>query len=356
MPTLVTRYGELLVPDTTTDIIGRFLARYGEWAWLEAEFVASVLPPEARVLDVGAFIGTFGLGVATARALHSLICVEANAGVVPLLRDNLQRNAPCASGLIEAMVAGRGAATRPGRVAEGNLGGTSFVDAGSGGTPVPAPAATLTLSELRARHGPFDLVKLDVEGMEHEALMADAAALSRGETAIWAECNDEVGSLHLARLLLSWSPRIYYFAFPAFNPDNFAGDGSVIFPWAFEAGLLAFPPIPPRLSAAQEAKDCILRCIDSVEALRDAMWRTPRWGMPEWPPGASRAEIVALAGRTLRSQTYEHYLREDFPRPTGPEKNLWERLAEAEAALATARVVASAARPPNIMRRLFRRR
>ena len=55
-----TRYGTLSLPDVEADIVGRYLSRYGEWGWDEVRFVAGTLPSEgARVLDVGAFVGTF---------------------------------------------------------------------------------------------------------------------------------------------------------------------------------------------------------------------------------------------------------------------------------------------------------
>src|SRR5262249_13988082 len=69
LPEIVTRYGVLTVPNTSTDVIGRFLARYGEWAWDEVSFLAPLLPNGAHVLDVGAFVGTFGLGLALRREL-----------------------------------------------------------------------------------------------------------------------------------------------------------------------------------------------------------------------------------------------------------------------------------------------
>jgi hypothetical protein len=68
-----TRYGRLAATGHQ-DIVGRFLMRCGEWAWDETSFVASVLPENARVLDIGAFLGTSGprLGV-TRAARHCML-------------------------------------------------------------------------------------------------------------------------------------------------------------------------------------------------------------------------------------------------------------------------------------------
>lgn len=88
-----TRYGQLNVTINDDDLIGRFLTETGEWAFDEASFIASTLNDGARVLDGGAFLGTFGLGVALRRKLGLLCAVEANPLVLPLLEANLRRNA-----------------------------------------------------------------------------------------------------------------------------------------------------------------------------------------------------------------------------------------------------------------------
>lgn len=88
-----TRYGKLKVPDLKHDLIGRFLDYYGEWAFNEVRFCASLLEDGARVLDIGAFIGTFGLGVALLRRLNSLCVVEGNSELIPFLDANISLTA-----------------------------------------------------------------------------------------------------------------------------------------------------------------------------------------------------------------------------------------------------------------------
>src|SRR5262245_55126055 len=86
--TAESRYGPIAIPEAEHDIIGQFITRYGEWAWDEVGFVASVLRDGARVLDAGAFVGTFGLGLAQRRQLDFLCLVEANSTITPFLRQN----------------------------------------------------------------------------------------------------------------------------------------------------------------------------------------------------------------------------------------------------------------------------
>jgi FkbM family methyltransferase len=335
MPELETRYGRLTVPDADTDVIGRFLARYGEWAWCEASFVASVLKDGARVLDVGAFAGTFGLGLALSRHLGFLCFVEANPVVSRLLEGNVAGKTACPIKVVEAMVAGPQARPRLGRCEPGNLGSMSFSLDGDGADVGPAPALAVTLADLRTAHGPFELIKLDVEGMELEVLQADADHLASGRTMLWIECNEEPGSLDVARLLLSWNLDLYYFAFPSYNPDNFNGDPEAVFPLAFEAGILAAPMTRPTLTMDLQVQGCILRPVRSVGDLKDAMWRTPRWGMPEWEGATSRQELAALAGRSLRGESFETFLQ-----GPGPASTIWQRLETTEAALRIAETLA----------------
>ena len=328
---LSTRYGPLLAPGWDDDLIEGFLRRYGEWAWHEAAFIAALLPDQARVLDVGAYLGTFGLGLAMQRPLAFLCAVEANPALTPLLAANLHR-APCPALAIEAMVAGTAAAPRPGAAPPGNASAASFAP-DAPGVPTGPPVRAATLTELRALHGPFDLIKLDAEGMEGEILQADADALRTGATTLWVECNEEPRALALGALLMSWGLDLHYFAFPSHNLANHLGDPEPTFPWAYEAGLLAAPRTPPRLSPDLRRHHCQLRPIRTLPDLEEAMWRTPRWGMPDWPLDDPPA-LAALAGRLIRNEARDTFLRSGAPLGQPGNEMVWQRLLAAEQLLA----------------------
>lgn len=307
---LETVYGFLDVPRPDEDLIGRFLAETGEWALDEARFVAGVLDDGCRVLDGGAFIGTFGLGLSRFRKLDLLCCVEANPRIVPLLEANMRRNAPGRAIVTGALISGTGGEARPGHGEQGNLGAMSFapgaVDSGIG----PTPDAVVTLRSLRERHGGFDLVKLDVEGMEEEVLRDDAAHLAGGTTTLWLECNEGPAALGILELLLSWGLEVWYFAFPTHNPDNVRGSQTPIFRWAYEAGLLAAPQREPVLDPVLAAHGCLLRQVLSAEDLRDAMWRTPRW-LPQDLDGADATVLAGVASHALQGLSRQDFLRCD---------------------------------------------
>ncbi|TCZ60914.1 FkbM family methyltransferase [Roseicella aquatilis] len=301
-----TRYGLLDIPPNQDDIIARFLIRTGEWSWDEVCFVAGLLDDGARVLDGGAFLGTFSLGLGLRRSLGALCCVEANPQILPLLEANLRRNATVEARIVAGMLAGQGGAARPGHVLPGNLGSVSFLEDGEGAL-VEAAGGAVTLAALREQFGSFDLIKLDVEGLEAEILRGDADALARGHSMLWLECNESPRSLDLVDLVLSWGLPVHYFAHPSHNPDNIKGEREPIFPWAYEAGLLVAPRRPPALTPELAAHGCILRDIRSREDLIQAMWLTPRWLPPELAH-ASAPELAAVAGRALLRQERERFL------------------------------------------------
>lgn len=333
---VTTRYGRLMVPDIENDLIGRFLSRYGEWGWLEAVFVASVIPDGARILDVGAFVGTFGLAVAQLRPLEFVCFVEANGYLAPLLESNVAVNAPCPSLVREALVAGPEARAGAGHSLPGNFGSMSFsVDLDPDSLSV---IRSVTLADLRTEHGAFDLIKLDIEGMELDALRGDLDFLAQGKTTLWIEANEDVRSLEVASLLLSANLELFYFAFPAFNPKNFNGDPEPVFVFAFEAGLLAAPASHPSLSRTLIDAGCILKPVHCLDDLKDALWRTPRWGMTEWQGAENIQELAALVGRSILGESFAVFLTRESGVSPGAKTTIWHRLDTAQAALQDARV------------------
>ena len=332
--TINTRYGPMRAP-LSADTIANFLRTYGEWGFDEVRFISSVLRPEAKVADIGAFVGTFGLGLSQLGKVAALTCVEPNPYIAPLLRENLETNCRVPFAVVEAVIGPRSDAGFLGAADADNLGSMAFsprtadpesngrgenlatgaetdvieindVEAADGDGVIVAES--LTLAELRERHGPFDLVKADVEGLERELLISDANWLSRGETIVWVECNEHPASLDTFDTMKFMGFDVHYFAFPACNPDNAKASDEVIFPWAYEAGLLGTRgAITPELDARLIAHECLLRPVRTREELREAIWRTPRWSYPDWL-AMSRPEIVAVATRQLDGQSLNTFL------------------------------------------------
>ncbi|MBB2191919.1 FkbM family methyltransferase [Gluconacetobacter azotocaptans] len=303
-----TRYGSLRIPAAEEDLIGRFLAHYGEWAWDEVSFIASVLPDDARILDIGACFGTFGLGVSMLRKVSYVCFVDANPAVIPFLTHNVTHNALAPYAIREHLMGTAGIEVAPAHGEPGNIGATSFTPDVSAQTAQPTAPPVKELSDLWQEEGPFDLIKIDAEGMELSILDSHARLLSQGQVTLWLECNEDAQSLALCERLLSWDMEIFYFAFPSHNPDNFRQATSPVFPFAYEAGLLAAPRRQPVLGEELRAHNCVLRSIRSVAELREALWATPRWGMAEWE-GKDVTAVAALAGHYMRAEQFETFLR-----------------------------------------------
>lgn len=309
MTTLETRYGQLEVPDVDHDLIGRFLARYGEWAYDEVRFVATALPKDKalRVFDVGAFVGTFGIGLSQTANVELTTFVEANSALTRILSDNVQRNARGHSIVVDAAVTPAGRELVASYDAQ-NLGSLSFAPTvESMRVQSDAPTRFVRLSELVAQSGRVDLIKMDVEGLEYSILDADRSLLEPGGPAFWLECNESPESLELVDLLVGAGLDVYYFAFPAFAPNNFLGNADPIFPWTYEAGLWANRGSAPILPAVLIQHECILKRIRSREELRHAMWQTPRWAPGDWQ-NLSRAETVAEAVHTTQGESFATFL------------------------------------------------
>lgn len=309
MTILETRYGQLEVPDVEHDLIGRFLARYGEWANDEVRFVAAALPKEKplRVFDVGAFIGTFGIGLSQIANVDSTTFVEANPLLAPLLSRNAASNVRGNANVIEAAVTPGGDAL-VGNYDAQNLGSLSFSGENvATRVQTAAPARFVRLSDLVAQGGKVDLIKMDVEGLEHSILAADRSLLAPGGPAFWIECNDSPTSLELLDLLVENGMDVHYFAFPAFAPDNFLGDPKPIFPWAYEAGLWASRDLIPTLPQILVEHECILKPVRTRDELRRAMWQTPRWAPADWQD-ASRAELIAEAAHGVLGERFGKFL------------------------------------------------
>ncbi len=276
-----TRYGLLEVVDSQTDLIGQFLDQFGEWAWAETRFVASVLPDAARVLDAGAFVGTFALGLAMNAKLAFLCSVEGNPLITPILRRNLERNIHIPTEVVGALLTGSGRNGHASHSSAQNLGGTTFSAEFGDGLDVDLVAGT-TLAQLEERSGKFDCIKLDIEGAELEVLEANATRLSDGESILWVECNESDESLKVAKLLLSWGHGLWYFAYPSFNPKNFKTNPRALFPMAYEAGLMVSPRNSPAMDQELEEIGCILVEIKDLEDLKSSLWDTPRLAMDSW--------------------------------------------------------------------------
>ncbi len=316
MQEFITIYGKITAPDWSDDLILRSLANLGEWSYLEQQILARLVRAGDALWDGGAFLGTFGIGVAQIAAaagqpLSRLVAIEPGADLLPFLGRNLERNAPCDAWVVSCALGAEAGRLLPGETESGNHGALAFhhpgakaAKAGAKGVECQPPC------HLRALHGGYDILKLDIEGMEHEALKGDFVYIRDHKPVIWAECNEAVSSLLLLDCLVAAGYSPCYIAFPAFRKANFRKQAELPYPMAYEAALLAAPPDRmAKLDVAGLGEEIIVRPVSSAWDLRQALWATPRWADPAWA-NASRAELVALLGRISRGEDLGRFLND----------------------------------------------
>jgi FkbM family methyltransferase len=319
MLTFDTIYGTIETPDWPDDLILRSLAAYGEWGYCEQMVFASLLAEGDRVWDGGAFLGTFGLGAAqraatAERPLAKLVAFEPGPALTPCVQSNLAANAPC-----PFEVSPFGISLVPGnlraKVAASNGDQTPLENHGAVAYEMTDATADVTIQckplwQLRQTHGDYDVIKLDLEGMEFDAIRGDFDYMKERKPVIWAECNEDFASLRVLEAMRALGYAPLYIAFPAFRRANFKANENLIFPMAYEAVLLAAPQ--ERLDALQTSavgEDVIVKPVSTSWELRQAIWTTPRWSLPEWTE-MTRAELIARLGRYARAEKLEEFLND----------------------------------------------
>lgn len=304
-PVVETLYGPLCLPSNSRDLIRRVLESEGEWAYLEPLLLEPLLDRNSVAFDLGAFIGTFSLALA-GFGISRLVSVEPNPVSASLLKRNMNRNCRVPYEIVEAAVGLHSGGAVVTRSIDENMGGTAYSESDDE-TPVD-PVQQVTIAELRQAHGSYDLLKLDVEGGEFDALKSDAVWIRDNKPLVWAECNETTG---VAKILefMNWaelSP--VYVAFPVFRENSFRSSTERPFPQAYEAALAGGQAgLYEKLASNGLSDDIIVRRVRNFAELRQAMWQTPRWSKAAWRD-ISRAELTALLGRSLHGENFETFL------------------------------------------------
>jgi FkbM family methyltransferase len=218
--------------------VGASLARYGEFSRGESALFRQIVRVGATVVEGGANIGAHTVELSRLVGGSGVIhAFEPQRIVFQTLCGNLALNS-CAN--VHAYQAGLGAAAGAIRVPfipptqAANFGGVSL--AGGEGEE-SAPLYTIDDLALPACH----LIKLDVEGMELEALRGAERTVRAFRPMLFVENDRADRSEALATLLLSWGYRLYWHITPLFDPDNFAGVAENIFGEIHSFNLLCLP-------------------------------------------------------------------------------------------------------------------
>ncbi|MGQ0661988.1 MAG: FkbM family methyltransferase [Pseudomonadota bacterium] len=265
------RHGAMLY-HSTDRYIGRSFDRYGEFSEGEIDLFRQVVKPGQVVLDIGANIGAHTVVLARATGPRGLVvAVEPQRLVFQMLCANLALNGLTnvrAHWAAVGRAAGRILVPRLDYAKPGNFGGLALGGSGKG---EPVPVVPIDALNLPACH----FIKVDVEGMEGEAIAGARATIERFRPILYVENDRREKSAALIAQLLELGYRLYWHLPPLFNPRNFFGESENLFANIVSVNML-----------------CISRSVDqTLKGLQeitspDSDWRSLS-APPAWPRRAS---------------------------------------------------------------------
>lgn len=230
------RYGQMLF-NRYDMYIGRSLQLYGEFSEGECEVFRQIVRRGNTVVEVGANIGAHTVPLAQfAGPEGRVVAFEPQRIVFQTLCANVALNS-----LINVHCMQQAVGSEPGSIvvphinyqSENNFGGLGL---GSFTRGERVPLVTIDSLEL----GACDFVKLDVEGMEREALLGAQKTIEKFKPVLYVENDREDRSDALVRTLDGFGYAMYWHLPPYFNPKNFAGNSENIFENLVSKNMICF--------------------------------------------------------------------------------------------------------------------
>jgi len=290
-----TIYGNLAIDVPEGDLIRKSLEEYGEWGLLECYFAARILEPGYRAIDVGAFVGTFSLGLSMFGA-GSLVSVEPNPLILPSLKKNLAAHCAIPYHLVEQPLGIKSSGNWVLSIAEENMGASHLVQDDAKGHPVQI----LELNELRHKYGNYDFLKLDAEGHEQDIIESDKDYIAKECQVLFIEQNDDSNHDKLVEFLFKNQFHVYVAIFSAFNRNNYKASMGRLFSGGIcEANIIATRK-PIHMGDDLQMLGCALLPVHNIEELRQACLCVPRWGYHLWE-NMSSTELTGLVGHLITS-------------------------------------------------------
>ena len=228
-----------------TDMIGRMLLTYGEWAEQEIRFLSKFLKPGDTVLDVGSHIGT--IAVPLARAVGptgQVFCFEAQRYIYYNLCTNILINGLHNVTAVHAAVADRDGflALRERKPAEMTNSGHFTIPAGVASPASERHTRMLKLDSFFISTRACRLIKLDIEGYEALALEGMAAFVARTQPLIYSEANTVERFQKIAQIMGIFGYRMFWHCEPHWNPSNFRQTTTNHYGPLTDLNLICFPP------------------------------------------------------------------------------------------------------------------
>lgn len=248
------RYGWMLY-HTADQYIGRSLRKYGEYCEGEVALFRQLLSPGDVVVEAGANFGVHTIAMAKMVGPQGAIfAVEPQRLVYQVLTANVAINS---LDNVITLRAGLGANAGSIRVPtldptrESNFGGVSI-----GGQQAGEEVPLLTLDGMQLPQ--CRMIKVDVEGMEHEVLEGARETISRLKPVLYVENDRPENSSRLIAQIQAMGYRLWWHLPPLYNEKNFRGDPENIFGHTVSANMLCLPrevPIDINLPEVESPDD-----------------------------------------------------------------------------------------------------
>jgi FkbM family methyltransferase len=218
--------------------IGRSFDLYGEFSAGEANVFSQLIRTGMTALDVGANIGAHTVLMARLVGPQGrVIAYEPQRVINQLLCANIAMN-----GFFNVQARLAAAGRTPGKLlvpllnynVGGNYGGLSL---GSHDNGEEAPVETIDMLNLPACH----FVKIDVEGMEEEAIAGAEHTIRRHRPLMYMENDRAEKSRPLIEAMFALDYRLFWHLTPYYSPSNWFKNPDNVFKGTLSVNMLAVP-------------------------------------------------------------------------------------------------------------------
>ncbi|MGB8265599.1 MAG: FkbM family methyltransferase [Candidatus Velthaea sp.] len=219
--------------------IGTSVERYGEFSYFEAELFAALCAPGDTVFDVGANIGAHTVALARLVGPGGFVyAFEPLRVIFNVLCANVALNGLENVEGVHAVVGRTPGEEFIPEIRHDESGNFGSFDASYFGAGRPVRRVTL---DAFANVERLTLVKIDIEGMEGEAIAGAHDLIARHRPVLYVENDRRDRSPALIAQLFALGYRLFWHLAPLFNPDNYRAEAENVFPGIVSVNMLCVP-------------------------------------------------------------------------------------------------------------------
>jgi FkbM family methyltransferase len=230
--------------------VGRSLHYYGEFSVGETEILGTFIRPDSIIIDIGANIGAHTIFFAKKASKGHVIAIEPQPQIFQILCANVVANNLRNVQTIHGGIGGENTLMSVPNLDYNqinNYGGVSLQAATQGMHRIPV----MTLDGIELPK--CDLIKCDVEGMEHQVLLGGMNFLRQHKPVLYVENDRPQNAVALAQAIFDLGYRIWRHWAPLFREKNFKRRTKDLFEGKVSPALLCLPDgqIPPNAGLAE---------------------------------------------------------------------------------------------------------